>query len=51
MSKLQKNQRINFASIQQQMDYPDFLDIQLETFNAFFQIGTTIDERKEEGFR
>ena len=31
------------------MDYPDFLDIQLETFNAFFQIGTTIEERKNEG--
>jgi len=31
------------------MNYPDFLDIQLETFNAFFQTGTTIDERKEEG--
>jgi len=31
------------------MDYPDFLDIQLETFNAFFQTGTTVDERKQEG--
>jgi len=31
------------------MDYPDFLDIQLETFNAFFQTGTTVDERKSEG--
>ena len=31
------------------MDYPDFLDIQLETFNAFFQTGTTVDERKNEG--
>ena len=31
------------------MDYPDFLDIQLETFSAFFQIGTTIEERKNEG--
>ena len=31
------------------MEYPDFLDIQLETFNAFFQTGTTVDERKSEG--
>ena len=31
------------------MEYPDFLDIQLETFNAFFQTGTTVDERKKEG--
>ena len=41
--------RINFASIEKQMDYPDFLDIQLKTFNDFFQIGTTSDERKKEG--
>ena len=31
------------------MNYPDFLDIQIKTFNQFFQIGTTIDERKKEG--
>ena len=31
------------------MNYPDFLGIQLETFNAFFQTGTTVDERKKEG--
>ena len=31
------------------MNYPDFLDIQLKTFNAFFQTGTTVDERKKEG--
>ncbi|MEJ6748894.1 MAG: DNA-directed RNA polymerase subunit beta [Flavobacteriales bacterium] len=46
---MNKSQRINFASIEKQMEYPDFLDIQLETFNAFFQTGTTVDERKKEG--
>ena len=49
MSTINKTQRTSFATIKKQMDYPDFLDIQLETFNAFFQTGTTIDERKHEG--
>ncbi|MBT5859493.1 MAG: DNA-directed RNA polymerase subunit beta, partial [Flavobacteriales bacterium] len=49
MSTINNSQRTNFASIEKQMDYPDFLDIQLETFNAFFQTGTTVDERKSEG--
>ena len=49
MSILNNSPRTNFASIEKQMNYPDFLDIQLETFNAFFQTGTTVDERKKEG--
>ena len=49
MSILKKSPRTNFASIEEQMNYPDFLDIQIETFNAFFQTGTTVDERKSEG--
>jgi len=43
------SERINFASIGNQISYPDFLDIQLETFNNFFQLGTTSEERKKEG--
>ena len=49
MSIQNNSLRTNFASIEKQMNYPDFLDIQLETFNAFFQTGTTVDERKKEG--
>ena len=49
MSILNNSPRTNFASIEKQMNYPDFLGIQLETFNAFFQTGTTVDERKKEG--
>ena len=49
MLTLTNSPRTNFASIEKQMNYPDFLDIQLETFNAFFQTGTTVDERKKEG--
>ena len=49
MTKTNISDRINFASIGNQIDYPDFLDIQLETFNSFFQLGTTSEERKKEG--
>ena len=41
--------RINFASIKNQVNYPDFLDIQLVSFQSFFQTGTTLDERINEG--
>ncbi len=41
--------RISFASIKNQLDYPDFLEIQLKSFNDFFQINTTPEKRKKEG--
>jgi DNA-directed RNA polymerase subunit beta len=43
------NQRINFASIKHTDKFPDFLDVQLKSFQSFFQIGTTLDERRNEG--
>ena len=43
------NKRINFASINKTVDFPDFLDIQLKSFQSFFQIGTTLEERRNEG--
>ena len=43
------NERTNFAKISSKVDYPDFLDIQLKSFESFFKIGTTLEERKEEG--
>ncbi len=42
-------ERTNFAKISSKVDYPDFLDIQLKSFESFFKIGTTLEERKEEG--
>ena len=42
------SKRINFASTVQP-DYPDLLEIQLKSFQDFFQIGTTPDNRKDEG--
>ncbi|MCD6566109.1 MAG: DNA-directed RNA polymerase subunit beta [Bacteroidales bacterium] len=43
------NERISFASISEQMDYPDFLDIQLKSFRNFFQLNTIQEQRKNEG--
>ncbi|OFY45307.1 MAG: DNA-directed RNA polymerase subunit beta [Bacteroidetes bacterium RBG_13_44_24] len=41
--------RINFASRKIQLDYPDFLEVQLKSFGEFFQLGTTPENRKKEG--
>ncbi|MBK5284788.1 MAG: DNA-directed RNA polymerase subunit beta, partial [Bacteroidia bacterium] len=43
------SKRINFSSIKQAIDYPDFLDIQLKSFKDFLQIETTSDNRNREG--
>ena len=43
-----KNQRVNFASTSQP-EYPDFLEIQVKSFQDFFQLETTPDNRKNEG--
>jgi DNA-directed RNA polymerase subunit beta len=44
-----KIDRINFASTVNQIDYPDFLEIQLKSFQDFFQLETSSDNRKNEG--
>ena len=49
MSSTTNNQRINFASIKNQMDYPDFLEVQLKSFHDFFQMDTAPEKRKTEG--
>jgi DNA-directed RNA polymerase subunit beta len=42
-------ERINFASSQHRFSYPDFLDIQIKSFQEFFQLETTSEDRIEEG--
>tara|TARA_R110000787_G_scaffold128702_4_gene240499 strand:+ start:1257 stop:5072 length:3816 start_codon:yes stop_codon:yes gene_type:complete len=42
-------ERINFASSKLGTDYPDFLDIQVKSFQDFFQLQTKAEERGEEG--
>jgi len=49
LATVTKNNRINFASIQSQMDYPDFLEIQLKSFKDFFQLETKPEDRTDEG--
>lgn len=41
--------RINFASTKHVPDYPDFLDIQIKSFQDFFQMETKSDARSNEG--
>jgi len=41
--------RINFASTKIHVDYPDFLDIQLKSFQEFFQLETNPENRSNEG--
>ncbi|MDG1346271.1 MAG: DNA-directed RNA polymerase subunit beta, partial [Crocinitomicaceae bacterium] len=43
------SKRINFASSKSQFEYPDFLDIQIQSFQEFFQLETTPDNRESEG--
>jgi len=44
-----KSQRVSFAGAKTSPKYPDFLDIQIKSFQDFFQLETKSDERNEEG--
>jgi DNA-directed RNA polymerase subunit beta len=44
-----RSKRINFGSSALSFDYPDFLDIQLQSFEEFFQIDTLPEHREQEG--
>ncbi|MBR6927262.1 MAG: DNA-directed RNA polymerase subunit beta [Bacteroidaceae bacterium] len=43
------NQRVNFASVKNPMEYPDFLDVQLQSFKDFLQLDTPSELRKNDG--
>ncbi|HOK36177.1 MAG TPA: DNA-directed RNA polymerase subunit beta [Paludibacteraceae bacterium] len=49
MSSLTNTERINFSTIKNQLEYPDFLDVQLKSFQDFFQMDTPPEKRKLEG--
>ena len=49
MSSNKANQRINFASIKNPLDFPDFLEVQLQSFQDFIQLDTPPENRKKEG--
>ncbi|MBT8272168.1 MAG: DNA-directed RNA polymerase subunit beta [Bacteroidia bacterium] len=42
-------ERLNFSSIVNRTEYPDFLDIQIKSFQDFFQLETKSEEREDEG--
>ena len=42
-------ERVNFASIKNPIPYPDFLEIQLKSFQDFFQLETSPENRQSEG--
>ena len=49
MSSYNSNNRISFASIKNQLEYPDFLEVQLTSVISFFLLGTTPEYRKNDG--
>ncbi len=49
MSSAAQTQRINFASIKNFLAYPDFLEVQLKSFQDFLQLDTPPEKRKKEG--
>ena len=49
MSSTTVNQRVNFASTKNPLEYPDFLEVQLKSFKDFLQLDTPPEKRKNEG--
>ncbi len=43
------NNRVNFATVRNPYPYPDFLDVQLKSFQDFLQLDTPPEERKNDG--
>jgi DNA-directed RNA polymerase subunit beta len=41
--------RVNFSSTTHHLEYPDFLDVQLQSFQDFFQLETPAEKRQREG--
>ncbi|MBN2891218.1 MAG: DNA-directed RNA polymerase subunit beta [Bacteroidales bacterium] len=46
---MHESKRISFSSQKNQLDYPDFLEIQVKSFAEFFQLNSTPEQRKIEG--
>ena len=49
MSQKTKTKRISFASSKILLEYPDLLEVQLKSFQDFFQLDTTPENRRNEG--
>jgi len=44
-----KDERINFSSSKHKIEFPDFLEVQIKSFQEFFQLETNPDDRETEG--
>ncbi len=44
-----QTERLNFSTVKNKPAYPDFLDIQIKSFQDFFQLETKSDKRENEG--
>ncbi|MFN1836259.1 DNA-directed RNA polymerase subunit beta [Balneola sp. MJW-20] len=51
MQKIKNTERLSFGRTQHVLDYPDFLDIQLESFEKFVQLDIAPNERKNQGLQ
>ncbi|MDZ7772297.1 MAG: DNA-directed RNA polymerase subunit beta [Balneolaceae bacterium] len=51
MEKIPFTDRLSFASTEHVLDYPDFLDIQLESFGQFTQLDIAPEDRKNQGLQ
>jgi DNA-directed RNA polymerase subunit beta len=49
LAKKTKTGRIDFSKTERVVDYPDFLDVQLQSFRDFLQIDTPAEKRQNEG--
>ena len=49
MATKNHTKRISFSKIRTVIDYPDFLDLQLQSFRDFFQLETPPEKRIQEG--
>ncbi|MDX1587153.1 MAG: DNA-directed RNA polymerase subunit beta, partial [Balneolaceae bacterium] len=51
MEKIPFTDRLSFGRIKHVIDYPDFLDIQLESFNKFAQLDVAPNDRVNQGLQ
>ena len=49
MSVSENKPRVNFATVKNPLPYPDFLEVQLQSFRDFLQLDTAPEERNNEG--
>ena len=49
MSVTENKPRVNFATVKNPLPYPDFLEVQLQSFHDFLQLDTAPEKRKNEG--